>query len=101
MGTVSDKPAGGEQHFPTSTPLLDRLSAVPQNPLDRLGSGDYFFISSTVILPFLELPLIRSLLAAVPGRSAVSVWVTFLAVPVVALVWACLLARGGASPVRQ
>src|SRR5258708_12074090 len=85
METFSDNPAGGEQHFPTSTPLLDLLSAVPQNPLDRLGTGDYFFISSTVILAFLELPLIRSLLDGVAGQSAVAYWVAFLTVPVVAL----------------
>ncbi len=95
MGTVSDKPAGGEQHFPTSTPLLDLLSAVPQNPLDRLGTGDYFFISSTVILAFLELTLIRSLLDGVAGQSAVAYWVAFLTVPVVALFLSVALHSAG------
>src|SRR5258708_19702983 len=95
METFSDNPAGGEQHFPTSTPLLDLLSAVPQNPLDRLGTGDYFFISSTVILAFLELPLIRSLLDGVAGQSAVAYWVAFLTVPVVALFLSVALHSAG------
>jgi hypothetical protein len=95
MEPVPDKPAAGDQHFPTSTPLLDLLSAVPQNPLDRLGTGDYFFISSTVILAFLELTLIRSLLDGVAGESTVAFWVAFLTVPVVALFLSVALHSAG------
>src|SRR5437660_7585311 len=48
------------QGFPTSTPILDALRPVPKHHRDRLSTGDYFLISSVVILLFTRLPAIRA-----------------------------------------
>lgn len=84
-----------EQHFPTSTPLLDVLHALPQPPLDRLSTGDYFFISSTVILAFVELPFIRRLLDAFTAKSEVTFWVAFLTVPALAFFVSVAIHKAG------
>ncbi|MBZ5522069.1 MAG: hypothetical protein LAP21_07485 [Acidobacteriia bacterium] len=95
MESVFDTPAGAEQQFPTSTPLLDVLRSLPQPPLDRLSTGDYFFISSTVILAFVELSFIRTLFDAFIAKSQVTFWVAFLTVPAAAFFISVAIHKAG------
>lgn len=94
MEILSESP-NSEQHFPTSTPLLDVLRALPQPALDRLNTGDYFFISSVVILAFVELSFIRSLVDQLTARSALTFWVAFLTVPAAAFFAAIAVHKAG------
>jgi hypothetical protein len=95
MEAFPDTLSGTEQRFPTSTPLLDVLRSLPQLPLDRLSTGDYFFISSVVILAFVELPFIRSLLDAFTARSEIIFWVAFLTVPAAAFLVSVAIHKAG------
>jgi hypothetical protein len=52
------------QYSPTSTPILDVLRPLPRKR-DRLSASQYFFLSSTVILTLISLPVL--------GRAAESI----------------------------
>ncbi|HWZ46090.1 MAG TPA: hypothetical protein VNW97_21635 [Candidatus Saccharimonadales bacterium] len=95
MGPLSGTAGGTEQRFPTSAPLLDVLRSLPQPPLDRLSTGDYFFISSAVILAFVELPSIRALLDSFTARSAIAFWVAFLTTPAAAFLVSVAIHKAG------
>lgn len=74
-------------YSPTSTPILDVVRPVPAPSRGRLSSGEYFFISSLIILVFMGLPEFSRMLAVVANASA-SVWLAFAAIPAAAFCFA-------------
>ena len=73
-----------DQYFLTSTPVLDLLRPLPRQQRERLSAGDYFFISSVVMVAFIELRGIRSLLDSLAGAAALAFWTVLVTTPVVA-----------------
>lgn len=85
MGPLADTETISALGFPTATPVLDVLSPLPNQDPGRLTTGDYFFISSAVILGFTELPVLRQFLDSISHRSTLIFWSGILAVPLLAL----------------
>lgn len=81
--------------FPTATPILDVLHPLPRQGSDRFTTGDYFFISSAIIVAFTELPAIRSFVDLLAHRSAWAFWTGLIIVPVVAFFAAVSLHQAG------
>lgn len=84
MELVADIEMPSALDFPTATPILDVLRPLPNQGPVRLTTGDYFFVSSAVIVAFTEMPLIRQFLVALSHRSALVFWTGILALPLVA-----------------
>lgn len=81
--------------FPTATPILDVLHPLPRQESGRLTTGDYFFISSAVIVAFTELPAIRSFVDFVAHRSVWAFWTGLVILPLLAFVVAVSLHQAG------
>jgi hypothetical protein len=73
------------QHYsPTSTPVLDVFRPLPPLTHDTLSAGEYFLVSSLVILALVGISSLRAVVAAVSERpAAMAAWAALLA-PVVA-----------------
>jgi len=56
------------QYSPTSTPILDVLRPLPRKR-DRLSAGEYFFLSSAVILMLIGLPALRQAAESISSIS--------------------------------
>src|SRR5947209_18208936 len=69
-----------DQHFPTSTPVLDVLRPLSSQRRDTLSTGNCVFLSSAVILAFTCLPAIRFLLDSVASHPLLF-WAACLVVP--------------------
>jgi hypothetical protein len=72
--------------FPTATPILDVLRPLHSQEPSRLTTGDYFFISSAVIVGFTEMPVIRQFVVAISHRSPQVFWTGILILPLIAFV---------------
>jgi len=73
-------------YSPTSTPVLDVFRPLPRQPKDNLGAGEYFLISSMVILALTGLPAPRAVMNAVASvGTAWAFWAALLIVPVAGL----------------
>jgi hypothetical protein len=83
------------QGFPTSTPVLDVLRPLPSQDSERLTTGDYFFISSAVIVAFTGLRVIRAFVDAVSHQSLVMFWTALLLLPVLAFLAAVIAHQSG------
>lgn len=81
--------------FPTATPVLDVLRPLPSQGPVRLTTGDYFFVSSAVIVAFTEMPVIRQFLDALSHRSAPMFWSGIVLLPLVAFVAAISVHAAG------
>ena len=61
------------KYSPTSTPVLDVLRPLEAQRRDRIGGvGDYFFLSSVVILALIALPWLSSATATISSLSSIS-----------------------------
>ncbi|HEY6271165.1 MAG TPA: M50 family metallopeptidase [Terriglobales bacterium] len=47
------------KYFPTSTPIVDGFEPLPSGNRQRLGAGEYFFLSGVAILSLIALPIFR------------------------------------------
>jgi hypothetical protein len=47
------------RYFPTSTPIVDGFEPLPSRNWLRLSAGEYFFLSGTLILGLIGLPVFR------------------------------------------
>ena len=47
------------RYFPTSTPIVDGFEPLPSRNRLRISAGEYFFLSGTVILGLIGLPMFR------------------------------------------
>jgi len=95
MATVIDTGTIASLGFPTATPILDVLHPLPRQDSGRFTTGDYFFISSAVIVAFTELPAIRSFVDTVAHQSALAFWTGVVILPVVAFLAAASLHQAG------
>jgi hypothetical protein len=74
------------KYSPTSTPILDLLRSLPSRKRDKISAGEYFFLSSAVIVTLLGLPLLRPPLLALSSLGSVrALVVALLVIPTLAL----------------
>lgn len=74
------------QYSPTSTPILDVLHPLTSRKRDKISAGEYFFLSSAIILTLLGLPMLRQALLALSSfGSTQALVVALLVIPAVAL----------------
>src|SRR5262249_46328044 len=84
------------KYSPTSTPVLDLLRPLSSRRRDRTSSGDYFFLSSTIILTLIALPwLNRAAGSAFAVTSEQAIAFTVLVIPALALLAAIALHEAG------
>ena len=84
--TAETKLVSTQHYSPTSTPVLDVFRPLPSQSKDGLSAGDYFLLSSLVILTLVGMPGLRTLLTAVvEGPANLLAWAALLA-PVAAAV---------------
>src|SRR5215831_3036396 len=74
------------KYSPTSTPILDMLRPLPSRKRDKISAGEYFFLSSAVILTLLGLPLLRPALLALSSLGSTrALVISLLVIPALAL----------------
>ena len=83
-----------DQHFPTSTPVLDVLRPLSSQRRDTLSTGNCVFISSAVILAFTGLPAIRFLLDSVSTHPLIF-WAACLVVPLLSFFGSLVVHEAG------
>jgi hypothetical protein len=82
--TAETKLSSSQHYSPTSTPVLDVFRPLPPQTKDGLSAGEYFLVSSLVILTLVGMPSLRAVIATVssdPGR--LFSWAALLA-PIIA-----------------
>lgn len=82
------------QYSPTSTPILDALRPVPHETRGKLSSGEYFFLSSLVILALISMPIVQLVIGGI-SLSLLGFLVAVVAIPACALAVAALLHETG------
>src|SRR5262249_35086667 len=95
METLTDTGTIAALGFPTATPILDVLHPLPRPESDRLTTGDYFFLSSAIIVAFTEMPAIRAFVESVSHQSFLVFWAGLLLLPLVAFVAAVAAHQAG------
>jgi len=75
--TAENKLSTAQHYSPTSTPVLDVFRPLPPQTKESLSAGEYFLVSSLVILTLVGLPGLRAVIELAPG-----VWAALI--PVVA-----------------
>ncbi|HET9837067.1 MAG TPA: site-2 protease family protein [Candidatus Angelobacter sp.] len=85
MELTAERKLNPQQHYsPTSTPVLDVFRPLPPQSKDGLSAGEYFLVSSLVILTLIGLSSLRGIVAAVSANpSDAGRWAALLA-PIVA-----------------
>ena len=84
------------RYSPTSTPILDVLRPLASRKRDRVGAGEYFFLSSAFIITLIGLPWLRQAAASMSNLSlAQSLVMTLLAIPAGALAAALAVHQAG------
>jgi peptidase M50-like protein len=73
------------QHYsPTSTPVLDVFRPLPPQTKEGLSAGEYFLVSSLVILSLIGLSSLRGIIAALSANPSDLGWWGALLAPVAA-----------------
>lgn len=85
MELVTETEPSAALGFPTATPILDMFRPLPKQEPDRLTTGDYFFVSSAIILAFTEMPLLRQFLESLSRQTSMVFWMGIVGLPVIAL----------------
>jgi hypothetical protein len=65
--TAENKLSTAQHYSPTSTPVLDVFRPLPAQTKESLSAGEYFLVSSLVILTLVGLPSLRAVVEAAPG----------------------------------
>lgn len=73
-----------KQYSPTSTPVLDVFRPLSLQAKESLSAGEYFLVSSLVILALVGLPSLRTVIAGVTANPASSIYWAALLAPIVA-----------------
>src|SRR5262245_34765335 len=81
------------QYSPTSTPILDVLRPLTSRKRDKIGAGEYFFLSSAIILLLIVLPVLRQALLALSSIGSTQALVVALLVIPAGALGAALLAH--------
>ncbi len=85
MELTAERKLNSPQHYsPTSTPVLDVFRPLTPQTKDGLSAGEYFLVSSLVILTLVGLPSLRAVVAAMSSISDTLVYWAALLVPVAA-----------------
>jgi hypothetical protein len=78
--TAETKPISHKHYSPTSTPVLDVFRPLPPQRKENLSAGEYFLVSSLVILALIGIPSMRVVIAAVTANPDSFVdWMALLA----------------------
>lgn len=89
MELAAENKLSTAQHYsPTSTPVLDVFRPLPPQSKENLSAGEYFLVSSLVILSLLGLPRLRTVIETMPAY-----WVALI--PVAAALAAGLIHEAG------
>ncbi|HEY7405933.1 MAG TPA: site-2 protease family protein [Candidatus Angelobacter sp.] len=82
--TAETKLSSTQHYSPTSTPVLDVFRPLPPQAKDGLSAGEYFLVSSLVILTLVAMPTLRVVLARLSSLTGnTAYWVALLA-PIIA-----------------
>jgi hypothetical protein len=91
MELTAETKLNSPQHYsPTSTPVLDVFRPLPAQTKDGLSAGDYFLISSLLILALIGLSSLRGIIAGVSANPSDLGWWAALLAPIAAA--ACVAA---------
>ncbi|HKD78993.1 MAG TPA: site-2 protease family protein [Candidatus Angelobacter sp.] len=78
--TAETKLSSPQHYSPTSTPVLDVFRPLPPQTKDGLSAGEYFLLSSLIILTLVAIPSLRAVLAKIsPDPDSVAFWIALLA----------------------
>ncbi|HZD96488.1 MAG TPA: hypothetical protein VE133_19660 [Candidatus Sulfotelmatobacter sp.] len=96
MELTAETKLNSSQHYsPTSTPVLDVFRPLPAQTPDSLSAGEYFLVSSVVILALVGLSSLRGVIAAISAHPAAAAsWLALLA-PIAAGLCAFAVHEGG------
>jgi hypothetical protein len=82
------------QYSPTSTPVLDVFRPLPPQAKDGLSAGEYFLVSSLVILTLVGFHSLRSVIEMVASSASLTAyWAVFI--PLAAALCAAALQEAG------
>ena len=95
METVFESEIISSSGFPTATPVLDVLRASPSAGTQRLTTGDYFFVSSAVMVAFTQLPYIQSIVDFISRQPLAVFWGSLLGLPLAAFFLAMAIHETG------
>src|SRR5215471_14207867 len=95
METVFENEIISSSGFPTATPVLDVLRASPSTEPQRLTTGDYFFVSSAVMVAFTQLPYIQSIVDFISRQPLAVFWSSLLVLPLAAFFLAVAIHETG------
>ena len=85
MELTAETKLNSPQHYsPTSTPVLDVFRPLPPQTKDGLSAGEYFLVSSLVILALIGLASLRAVIAGVSANPADLGWWAALLAPIAA-----------------
>ena len=85
MELTAERKLNSTQHYsPTSTPVLDVFRPLPAPTKDGLSAGEYFLVSSLVILALIGLSTLRAIIAGVSATPAELIRWAALVAPVAA-----------------
>lgn len=81
MELTAERKLTSPQHYsPTSTPVLDVFRPLPPQIRDGLSAGEYFLLSSLVILALVAMPGLRIVISRVSAETGnMDFWVALLA----------------------
>src|ERR1700755_1594223 len=85
---AQNKLSAAQHYSPTSTPVLDVFRPLPPQTKENLSAGEYFLVSSLVILSLLGLPRLRTVI-----ETMAVYWVVLI--PVVAALATGLIHEAG------
>lgn len=84
--TAETKLSSTQHYSPTSTPVLDVFRPLPPPTKDSLSAGEYFLLSSLLILALVGMPGLRMVIAETSAKPGSMVfWAALLAPVAVAL----------------
>ncbi len=85
MELTAETKLSSQQHYsPTSTPVLDVFRPLPPQTKDGLSAGEYFLVSSLVILALVGLPVLRAAIIRVLSETDGLVYWAALLAPIAA-----------------
>ncbi len=82
--TAETKLSSPQHYSPTSTPVLDVFRPLPPQTKDGLSAGEYFLVSSLVILTLVAMPGLRVAIARLSSLAGNSAYWAALLAPIVA-----------------
>jgi len=96
MELAAETKLNSRQHYsPTSTPVLDVFRPLPPQTKDNLSAGEYFLVSSVVILALVGISSLRAVIAGVSAHPAAAAWWAALLSPLAAALCAVAVHEAG------